>query len=361
MVNSKRKANNIFLQICAISLFLFVAFLALGTILFNRLVLIWASLTQKLEAICGCTNHFSFYNHPWLFSFLFLAGLGMLAFFSFAIIRMIQLKYSTNRFIKVNLRSKRKIFTKKLRKATETLKLENKVIEINDSSPVIFCFGFWRPKICISSLFVRSLKTEELIAVLLHEQHHLKVHEPARVYFVKTVTRVLFFLPLLKSLAKQYFIFSELAADDWAISKSRAKTPLAQAVYKALEWKESTKESTVASNLAVSSFSNITEERINKITDDKYALNIKVFTPKLLISTFLAALLIIAFGFFINSSDTAVAGYSEHACSFQGHMNMDGQCQMAFDSSSCQTDFIHELPGSSVCGMEAGEELMGRE
>lgn len=346
MKNLEKSINKTFYKINGIGLVFLLAFLFLSIILFSRLKFVFTALANRLETSCGCLNHFSFYDHPFIFTSLILAGLGAIAFIGFFIIKTIKIKRSTTKFIKENLDNKKQIMSIKLRRAASYLKLENKVFEIDYYKPLVFCFGSLKPKICISSTFVKKLSNSELRAVLLHEQYHLLTWEPIRMLVVKIITKVLFFVPGLKSLANQYFIFSELAADDWAIRKSKNKSPLAQAVYKTLQLKEG---STINKSLAIPYFSNITEERINKIVDDKYLVSFKIFTPKLVIKTLCLLIFIVLFSLLLYSSNMAVAGHENNSCLPEDD-NMHPAMQQTSDyDSNCLTGCNHQTRPDIPC------------
>ncbi len=139
MLNLKRQTNIIFYKICLIGLFFLALFLLLNILLYNRLSLFFSSLGHKLEAICGCTSHFSFFNHPFIFSFLLLVGLGAAFFLGFTLIKALKLKLTTAKFIKTNLSVKKAVLSQELEKAVSFLNLEKNVttLKIGD----IYFFG----------------------------------------------------------------------------------------------------------------------------------------------------------------------------------------------------------------------------
>lgn len=344
MLNLRKKTAIIFCKICAIGLFFLISFLFLNVLLYNRLSLLLTSLGGKLEAVCGCINYLSFSDHPIIFSSLILTGLGIVFFFCFALFKILKLRRVTNKFIKVNLNNKKDVLSKKLKEVVNSLNLEKKVIEVDDNNPLVFCFGLIRPKICISSTLVRGLDKKELKAVLLHEQYHLITYETIKLFIVKTIAAILFFVPGLKSLVQRYFIFLELAADKWSIDNSKNKIPLAGAIYKVLELKENI---VLRDSLTVPSFNHITEERIKRMVDNNYNLNIKVFKPQSLIHIFLLASFVLSFIFFVHSSKSVIASHSDDFCSSEQTNNE--QCRMLSDGSMCEMYHQNVLPKNAVC------------
>lgn len=334
MISLKKKTNLFFYSICGIGLIFTAIFILLNNFLYRRILLTWSSILGKIETICGCTNHFTYSAHPFLFITLILTGFGILSFLIFAFIKLIKIKIATDRFIKRNLKTKKLDLSPKLEKASKFLKLENRVVEIKNQNIVIFCYGFFKQKICVSSNFVAKLSHKELVAVLLHEQYHLNAYETTRIFIVKVVTTILFFIPGLKSLTKQYLTYSELAADEWAINNSKNKLPLARAVYKALKHKEANSST---QDLAISYFSNdIIGERIKRIVDDKYRVNFNYFNFKFLLNLVLVVSFLTVFSLFVYSSKPLLAGYEDGGCSMDN--NLLEQCQMVF-TEPCQMDY----------------------
>jgi beta-lactamase regulating signal transducer with metallopeptidase domain len=329
MESLKRKINFTFYQIITLGLMFMAFFFYLVILLYDRLRLVSASFLGKLETICGCPNHFTFLNHPYLFMSLLIAGLGIATFVGFITYKIIKLKKTTNNFVKNCLENKKNTLSPRLKVVAESLHLENRIVEINDKRLLVFCYGYINPRICISSAFVKKLNSTELKAVLLHEQHHLAVYDPSRIFIINIITKALFIVPGFKLLAKKYFVLSEMAADRWAIKNSSGKTPLAQAVYKILNWKEKM----AVSNLSLPFFS-VTEERVNKLIDDNYTIKIKFTSPKFIISSVFLLSFILFISLFINSTNTAIANHDSGACFAENNT----ECEMIDNNTECEME-----------------------
>jgi len=345
MLNFQKNSSIILYKIYFIGLLFASIFLFLSVLLYSRLQLLFVSFGDKLETLCGCTNHFSFFSHPFLYSFLLLTALGIVFFACFGLAKVWKLKRATNKFVKVNLKNKKSGMSGKLKQVVKSLGLEGKVFEINNHNPDVFCFGFVNSKICISSAFVKSLNKKELRAVLLHEQYHLITHETVKIFIIKTITAVLFFVPGLKTLARQYFTLSEVSADEWSIKDPEDKIFLAGAIYKTLELKE---KMILSNSLAIASFNNVTEERVERMVDDNYRINIKIFKPRLLMNIFILSFVLLLSFFTIYSSKSAIAGYYNDVCSMD-NMNTNNQCQMLHNGSMCKMYLKSVLPKGDVC------------
>ena len=339
MLSLEHKKNLIFASLSSLGVFFVAIFISLNTFLYKRILLIWSSILGKLEAVCGCSDHFVFTNHPFLFTALGLIGLGILSFLIFALIKLMRIIIATRRFIKVNLKNKQPNLSRKLIKASQPLHLEAKVVEIKSQNIVVFCYGFLRQRICLSTNFISKLRHQELVAVLLHEQYHLNKRETIKIFIVKAVTATLFFIPGLKFLAQQYLIYSELAADEWALNNLKNKQSLAKAVYKALKHKE---VSARQQNIAISYFGReIMDERIKQIAGQSI-FNKDSFNLKFVLNFIFITVFIVAFGFFTYSSKSVMASHN-NGCLMNDHITEP--CQMLM-SEPCQMESM--TPSASL-------------
>lgn len=109
----------------------------------------------------------------------------------------------------------------KLATALNELGLTGRVDLVASERLYSFCYGFLRPRICLTVGLVHSLSQAELRAVLLHEENHLRSYDPLKSLMADTLTASLFFVPLLAELRKNYRRARELAADDSAIQAGR--------------------------------------------------------------------------------------------------------------------------------------------
>ncbi len=99
------------------------------------------------------------------------------------------------------------------------------------SHPQAFCAGLLRPRIYLSDATIALLSAEELAAVLAHEAHHARYRDPLRIFFARTLSDALFFLPVLRRLAERYAALAELAADAAAVRQNHSDpAPLASAL-----------------------------------------------------------------------------------------------------------------------------------
>jgi hypothetical protein len=76
------------------------------------------------------------------------------------------------------------------------------------------------------------LSEAELHAVVDHEHHHLRRHDPLRLLLARALADALFFIPLFRRTAERYEALGELAADEEAVSRAPGRSALASALLK---------------------------------------------------------------------------------------------------------------------------------
>lgn len=114
-----------------------------------------------------------------------------------------------------------------------TLNLSPSLLLFSSPAPLAFCFGLWRPRIAVSTGLMSLLTDRELKAVLLHEDHHRRRHDPLRGLLAEVGAATFFFLPISAQLRDWFMASLELAADRYAISFT-GRPPLAGALHKLL-------------------------------------------------------------------------------------------------------------------------------
>lgn len=320
-----KKTNRAFFQT------IFMGFIALTALVFASLKayqlsgLYFAVLIHKIKDACGCESMAQFFAmHPDIFRAVILFGVGIGIFIIYSLYKLIKLYSRTNKYIAHHLSFARARYSAKLKMAIKALELdESKIIEINKPNDLaVFCFDFWRPKICISHALVNLLGKDELKAVLAHEAQHMANYEPLKIFIVKYFRSIFFFLPGLKTSAKKYFTLSELAADEHACGSVAEKSSLAKAILKISDSSLSFSGSTI-------------EERANRLSDDMYTPKFKFIDRSLIVGSLGLAAVSLIFIFVFSSSTKAfemhnIAGCitpvnsesSDLACNSAGHENV---------------------------------------
>jgi Zn-dependent protease with chaperone function len=102
---------------------------------------------------------------------------------------------------------------------------------ITDPEPRAFCAGLLRPRVYLSAGAIEILDDAALGAVLAHERHHARRHDPLRLALGRVLARALFFLPELGDLVERQQALAELSADESAVNAAPAnRSALASAM-----------------------------------------------------------------------------------------------------------------------------------
>jgi Zn-dependent protease with chaperone function len=102
---------------------------------------------------------------------------------------------------------------------------------IEDARPRAFCAGLFRPRVYVSTGTVGRLDAAALRAVLEHERHHARRHDPLRLACGRVISGALFFVPGRTELGRRLQALTELSADESAIGAAHdARSALARAM-----------------------------------------------------------------------------------------------------------------------------------
>ena len=338
MNNLRQEADNIFYKISAIGVLFFAVFIFLAFLLQKNLRFLLGTWSSNLVEAFNCAGYLSFSDKPAVFISLFLSSLLLIAFFLFSLIKYLSLKLRTKRYVDNNLKYRRKYLSSKTKRVASELGLENRVVEIDSHHFSIFCYGFFRPKICLSKSLLSKLSNPELKAIFLHEKHHIVSLDTFKLFVVKFISSSLFFLPQLKFLATKYYSLAELAADNFATEKAQSKSYLASAMYKFLKLNEAHLEN---KDLALASFNLLISERINKLKDSSYEINIVPKNNKTIFNTLALIIFSLLFVFSIKTTATAVS-HETSACMARAE-GIYTRCQAGDLMVSCPGPLNEEL------------------
>lgn len=197
-----------------------VLLLSLSAIIFSALISIFIKTFPLIFAqaiyICQQTLAYAIEFHhstPFLLllflSVIFIIGL---------VVFMVQI-FQTKLYI-TKILAKKVMLPKKVTSIAGSVDLQNTIDVIEDRNFVAFSYGFFRPRICLSTSLVTQLTKNELQAVLLHESYHLKSYDPLRLIVGKTLSLMFFFIPILKDIHAHYAFSKEVAADEIVIKNS---------------------------------------------------------------------------------------------------------------------------------------------
>jgi bla regulator protein blaR1 len=109
--------------------------------------------------------------------------------------------------------------------------LQDGVFVVDDDRPEAFCAGLLRPRVYITSGALAVLDAPALRAVLAHERHHARRHDPLRLAASRVIARSLFFLPAVRELRRGQQALVEMSADESAVNDAAGdRSPLARAM-----------------------------------------------------------------------------------------------------------------------------------
>lgn len=167
-----------------------------------------------------------------------------------------------------------------LANAAQRLDLTRDLDLLESSAATAFSYGLMRPRICISTGLIEILGADELDAVLVHERHHCRQHDPLKVLLTGALAQAFFFLPAMRDLQARYDADKEFAADAAAVQFHGAARPISGALYKVLRAPTTMPD---LRRMAVSGLS-VTERRIDHLLTPGAADLPPVSSTRLLLS-----------------------------------------------------------------------------
>ncbi len=308
-----QKTNHVFYQTVFTVVIAFAAIVFVSLKAYQLAGLYLLVLIHKIKDACGCESMTQFFAmHPDIFRavILFAAGIGIFILYSFY--KLVRLNLSTKKYIAHCLSFARIGHSAKLKGAIKSIDLDRtKIVEIDIPELAVFCFGLWRPKICISGSLISILDKNELKAVLAHETQHMTSYEPLKLFIVKYFSNIFFFLPGLKTAVKKYITLSELSADEKASGTVKTRSKLAGAILKIFEQEE---KLSLKHGAYLSFFSSGIEERANRLSDEAYIPKFKFFDKSLIVGSLGLAAVSLLFIFVFSSSTKAFEMHNIASC-----------------------------------------------
>ncbi|MEK7644243.1 MAG: M56 family metallopeptidase [Patescibacteria group bacterium] len=302
-------------------------------------------LIHKLTTDCDCAPMTALLSmHPYIFGALSTLSILIISAFIFFIAKLARLIYRTRKFYGSYTKLSKTKHSPKLREILSNIGLgRDKVIEIREAKPIVFCYGFWIPRICISTGLVKMLNRNELQAVMLHENSHRRSYEPAKLFIVKFFCSIFFFLPGLKTYARQYATYSELAADEKATNNFTDKPRLAIAILKISEKED---RILLRDGLALSFFSSTIEERVNKLADNNYTPQFRLLGRGVL---FNLGALVIAVMLLVGLTADSSAAFAMHnrSCSADSKESTENATACLSNSNQLSCEANPSVPHSS--------------
>ncbi|MBI4092993.1 MAG: M56 family metallopeptidase [Candidatus Kerfeldbacteria bacterium] len=114
------------------------------------------------------------------------------------------------------------------------LGLTDRIRQVEGDEAEVFCAGLLKPIIFISRKTLTALDSDELQAVMTHEQQHLIQRDPLRIFLVDVLTLAWRWIPGMRSVLGEYRDSLELAADEAVLVTSGSLRRLGSALLKLL-------------------------------------------------------------------------------------------------------------------------------
>ncbi len=327
-------ANRVFRQIIILIAAIFGLLIFLFYQVYSKIDLYFNAVAHKITAACGCTQISQFLTmHPIIFGMIIVSGIGILVFITYSLYRLIRLWLQTRKFSGHYLLLAKRQYSAKLKSIINNLGLSDKnIVEIKNSELLAFCFGFLRPRICISDALIKLLSHNELRAVLLHEQQHIIAREPLKLFFVKYCQCIFFFVPGIKIIIRKYITFSELAADERACDGANSRSILANVILKISGQGDYLSTS---QNLALPFFSPIVVERANHLVNTNYVPKFRVLSRKFIMGAISLAIIISSIFVFLIDSTEAFEMHNINSCVLSNGAKGDTTCNVMDKQNTC--------------------------
>lgn len=130
----------------------------------------------------------------------------------------------------------------------------------------------------------------EIDAVVYHELHHKYSYDPLKTFTFSMLTKVIWYIPVLKHMRQSYSVFREVIADDYAIQQTGTELGVGQALLKLIKNRTQFQKQT---KFAVSFGDRALNLRIQKILNPTYNIPFNVPLIPIVTSTILMLVLMI--------------------------------------------------------------------
>ena len=121
-----------------------------------------------------------------------------------------------------------------LDKLSASLHLEGRIDLVQSLDPVAFCYGWLKPRICISAGILARLDSAGATGSATARAIPSAAPRPFEDRVSRVLTSAFFFLPLVRGLQQQYLVAKEIEADRHVIDSQGTDRPLLRALYKLL-------------------------------------------------------------------------------------------------------------------------------
>ncbi|MBD3920473.1 M56 family metallopeptidase [Paenibacillus sp. PR3] len=106
------------------------------------------------------------------------------------------------------------------------------LLVVRDDAFVAMAIGMRKQTIILSDTVLDMFSEEELKAIIMHEWHHCRNHDNAKLFFTKLLTEAFGYLPIMRPIYRYCHTWMELLADRFAIERMGTELPLASVLLK---------------------------------------------------------------------------------------------------------------------------------
>lgn len=182
---------------------------------------LWALCLMALKAVMGPVHG--------AFHLLFFAGLA------YAMQDRVR-AWRTQRAVLESVAAEEPVSGSALSRAVSAAGLEpTRVLVVKGQPTPAFTTGWLRPRVYVAAALPEHLSDAELAAVLAHEAEHVRRRDPLRLFVLRFLGCLLFWLPAMRRVAADYAAENEIRADDAAAD--RHGLALASALIRLADWK----------------------------------------------------------------------------------------------------------------------------
>ena len=177
----------------------------------------------------------------------------------------------------------------RLRPLARQLGLEPRLDVLATNQPTAFCYGFWKPRVLVTTGLLDTLADDELLATLAHERSHLRARDPLQLLVLRALAKGLFFLPVARDLSSGAELAQEVAADAEVVRVLGGSSALASAMLKLSESQQMRDDS----RLAIGRFSHM-DARIQYLAEPSKRMAFTFSYARLAWSGLIVILMVVA-------------------------------------------------------------------
>jgi Zn-dependent protease with chaperone function len=168
--------------------------------------------------------------------------------------------------------------------------LGTEIIVVKDDAFVALAIGMRRPKIVVSTAVIDHFSEDEVKAILLHEWHHCRNRDNAKMFLMTLLTNAFGYWPIMKPIFRYYQTWTELLADRFAIRKMGTELHLANVLLKLSKWGK------MRQPAAAVHFATTMHYRIMQVLEPDKTVKVKVAVLRPLLASFTLMLLLMLGG-----------------------------------------------------------------